>query len=226
MKADNNDSHCPNGENNCPIYNDLAELRSKVDTLSTQVRSDFLTNLYNKQHLLFSLEQEMERTSRSLQATSLIMLDVDHFKKVNDTHGHIAGDKVLQQLACIIKDTVRKIDIPCRYGGEEFAIILPSSPSLIGVQVAERLRKKVETTPFVISDSLQLSVTISLGVHAYLHTNSFSVEEFLERTDKQLYRAKENGRNRVCHFIPDKKDQTVVSNEERDALFDALNPKK
>lgn len=219
-------TNCPNGESNCPIYDDLAQLREKVETLSAQVSSDFLTGLYNRQHLLFALEQEMERTQRSQQPTSLIMLDIDHFKRVNDQHGHVAGDKVLKSLANVIRDTVRKIDVPCRYGGEEFAIVLPSTPMLTGVQVAERLRAKIADTLIPISKNEHISVTASLGVHASLHNDRHSAEEFIELADKQLYLAKESGRNQVKHQPQERITNTVVSPEEKDALFNVLGEKK
>lgn len=218
-------SDCPNGKSQCPIYDDIAELKAQVASLNDRVRTDFLTGLYNRQQLLISLEQELERTARSHQATCLIMLDVDHFKSINDTHGHIAGDHVLKQLAKIINETIRKIDVACRFGGEEFAIVLPSSASLTGVQVAERLRKVVEETPFTIDKTETINITISLGVHSYLHTYNYPVEEFIKRTDEQLYLAKKQGRNKVVHFTPSKSETAVVSSEEKDALFDALNKK-
>lgn len=228
MTTSNNGIDCPNGSSSCPIYSELGELKEKVEQLSDQVRCDFLTGLFNKQHLIFSLEQELERTARSYQATSLILIDADHFKSVNDTHGHVVGDKVLVQLANIIKDTVRKIDVPCRYGGEEFAVILPSSPVLTGTQVAERIRSKVEETPFVISDTLTLDITVSIGIYAAEHTQNLNYESVIEKADEQLYLAKKNGRNKVQHFVSDKFEPALVSTEEKDALFSLVSapPKK
>lgn len=216
---------CPNGAENCPIFSDIEALRDKVTQLSDQVRTDFLTDLYNKRHLLFSLEQEIERTTRNHQATSLILLDIDHFKSVNDTHGHVVGDKVLTQIAKIIKQTIRKIDIPCRYGGEEFAIVLPSSPILTGVQVAERLRKTVEGTLFQISSTLTLNITISVGVDSVTHANAIGPQALIEHADAQLYKAKEAGRNCVRHRIAKREETALVSRDEKDALFEALDTK-
>lgn len=213
---------CPRGKKDCPIHEELVALREQVAQLSTQVRTDFLTGLFNKQHLIFTLEQEIERTQRTHQPTTLIVLDGDHFKKINDTHGHVVGDRVIRHLGDIIRDTVRKIDIPCRFGGEEFAIILPSTPLLIGIQVAERLRQRIVNTPLALETGSSLSISVSIGVDTYLQSMVCTPESLLEAADKQLYKAKEEGRNRVCHGEHKISEQTNVTAEEKDALASQL----
>lgn len=214
---------CPVGESHCDIIDEVIALRSELDDLKKQVRTDTLTGLFNRQHLLYTLEQEFERTQRNQQPTTLIFLDIDHFKIVNDTYGHIVGDKVLVHIAEVLLSAVRKLDIACRYGGEEFAIILPSTHLLVGIQVAERLRSKIAETPLQL-DSGNINITASLGVGAYQHNSQDSIEDFIARTDKVLYQAKNSGRNQVCHSTQEQGDKiktsSTVSVDERRALFD------
>ena len=217
-----NDTSCPLGTNDCPIYEEIASLKEEVNALKDQVRTDHMTGLYNKLHMNASLEQEMERTQRSQQATTFILLDIDHFKNFNDTHGHIAGDHVLTHVARLLKRAVRKIDIPCRYGGEEFGIILPSTPMLVGSQVAERIRSAIEQTPLFF-EGQEFSITASFGVDSFTYNTRESVEDFIARADAQLYKAKENGRNQVCHAIHKLESAAQVSESEKDALFNLLN---
>lgn len=219
MSDKNTLSNCPNGESDCPIYTDIADMKDKIQSLSELVRTDHMTGLFNKRHLLFSLEQELERSIRNQQPTTLVLLDVDHFKQVNDTHGHLVGDKVLKHLAATIQRTIRKIDIPCRYGGEEFAIILPSTSTLVGVQVAERIREAIENTAIHFSDEQTLKVTISLGLDTFNYFESTSVDQLIQNADAQLYESKNKGRNQVSYTVKKRDDQSVVSTEEKDALF-------
>jgi len=212
---------CPRGEDGCPIIEEIERLKTQVQNLSEEVRTDHLTGLYNVRHLGFSLEQEIERTRRSGVPTSLIMLDVDHFKSFNDTYGHTLGDKVLAHLANLIRSSLRKLDIPCRYGGEEFAIVLPSSPLMTGVQVAERLRECVAGSALSY-DKKQLSITISLGVDAFYADSPDSIESFKHRVDQHLYAAKNAGRNCVKFKKRERIDSQVTA-DEKAALFDIDN---
>ena len=213
---------CPRGNEDCPIFEEISSLKQHVEELNNLVQTDSLTGLYNNRYLKHTLEQEMERTNRTRQPTTFILLDIDHFKRFNDTHGHIVGDHVLQHLARILKTAVRKIDIPCRYGGEEFGIILPSTPILVGTQVAERLRFAIETTPIQHNDE-QLTITASLGVDSYFYNSHDDVEKFIERADMQLYKAKENGRNQVCQAVHKFESNAQVSDSEKDALFKLMD---
>ncbi len=209
---------CPHGDTHCPINKELCALREKVEQLSSQVNRDFLTGLFNRQHMNTALEQEIERTQRSLQPTSLILIDADHFKHVNDTYGHVIGDKVIVLLAEQIRASVRKIDIACRYGGEEFAVILPSTAPAMGRRVAERIRENIERNALHLEAGERLHLTASIGVASIHHSRAINAEQFLELADEQLYKAKHEGRNRVAQ-APWKTDNSTVSSEEKDALF-------
>ncbi len=209
---------CPLGKAECPIIEEVNQLKQQVEALNNEVRTDHLTGLFNRRHLMFVLEQEIERTLRTQHPTSLLMLDIDHFKQFNDAHGHLVGDRVLIHLASILQITLRKLDIPCRYGGEEFAILLPSTPLYMGVQVAERVRQKLERTPIIHNDK-ELSITTSIGVDAFVVSSNNTPQDLLYRTDKQLYRAKQEGRNRICSAHSDSDSQSSVSADERNALF-------
>ncbi len=210
--------HCPRGEDICPIYNEIIELKRSVKKLSEQVLTDSLTGLFNKRHLIATLETEMERTCRSHQPTSLIMLDVDHFKPFNDKHGHIAGDKVLHHVSLIIKNAIRKIDVACRYGGEEFSIILPSTPLVTATHVAERVRETIEGFQLNLDDC-NLNITVSLGISCYTHNQHSNVEDLINRADQQLYKAKHQGRNRACVEVIQPEKPSTISEDERSILF-------
>ncbi|MET0024812.1 MAG: GGDEF domain-containing protein [Sedimenticola sp.] len=219
MTDNNNKPECPVGEKVCGHLDELSDLRSRIDELSELVHTDTLTGLFNFRHFSMALEQEFERTRRTGHPTSLVMLDLDHFKSVNDTWGHEAGNHVLRQTAEIIIQLLRRVDIPCRYGGEEFALIFPGTPLGRAVQAAERIRQALEETPVELEEG-PLSVTASLGVNVFQRHSSYSVGQFVKETDELLYRAKREGRNRVCH--PDfeaARPKGQVGREEKDALF-------
>ncbi len=216
---------CPLGTEECPIYDEINLLKTEVGKLKDLVRTDHLTGLFNNRHMQYTLEQEIERTKRSQQPTTFILLDIDHFKNFNDTYGHVAGDQVLVHLAHIIKSTVRRIDIPCRYGGEEFGIILPSTPLLTGVQVAERVRKTIEQSELEF-ESNRLKITASLGVDAFFFSSDENSEKFIARVDKQLYLAKEDGRNKVSYAVHKLESAAQVSDTEKNMLFNLLDDKE
>jgi two-component system, cell cycle response regulator len=157
---------------------------------------DGLTQIYNKRYFLETLEREISRAQRYHRDLSLIMFDIDHFKKVNDTFGHLAGDAVLKQLASVLKSRIRREDIMARYGGEEFAVILPEIGSVNAQTFAEKVRRIVEKTSFKFEDH-QIPVTVSIGVAA-VGAGIQSPLEFIKLADDKLYQAKVEGRNRVC----------------------------
>ncbi len=208
---------CPVGESDCNILSEVADLRHRLTELSNLVRTDTLTGIANYRYFVQALEQEIERTQRSGQPTSLIMIDIDFFKKVNDQWGHEVGNRALVHLARLLQQTVRKLDIPCRYGGEEFAVILPDTTLSACLPVAERIRECVETSPLDV-DGKSLMMTISLGVATYTSPNDITVEELVKEADGYLYQAKETGRNRVCHAPRPSVD--IVTSEERQVLAD------
>ncbi len=156
---------------------------------------DGLTQVYNKRYFLETIEREMGRAQRYRRDLSLIMFDIDHFKKINDTYGHLAGDYVLKQLAAVIKSRIRREDILSRYGGEEFSIILPEIDTYNALQFAEKIRRLTEKSLFRFEDT-EIPVTISIGVAALL-PDVTDPTEFVKLADEKLYEAKEKGRNRV-----------------------------
>lgn len=177
---------------NARIFQKLAEENSY---LQEAVIRDHLTGLYNHNHFYLHLDEDFMRASRYRTSLSLIMMDIDHFKEINDTHGHRAGDMVLRELAGFIRKAVRKSDVLARYGGEEFAMILPNTDLAGAADEAERLRRLVESYRF--RDFPDISVTLSLGVASYPHRKIASSGDLVARADDALYRAKHGGRNRT-----------------------------
>ena len=164
-------------------------------TLASAIR-DELTGLYNRRYFNERLLEEIERSRRYGEVVSLISCDIDHFKRVNDTHGHPAGDRVLALLAAILRNSLRKSDVIARYGGEEFVILLPDTTKEQARETAEKLRLRVAGTE-IPHDGISLRITISCGV-ATLGENGNSSEALLDMADKALYAAKFRGRNQVC----------------------------
>jgi diguanylate cyclase (GGDEF)-like protein len=157
--------------------------------------TDGLTGLYNKRFLLQTLRREISRARRHEHALSLLMADLDHFKQVNDRYGHTAGDRVLKQLAVLLQEQLRAHDLVARFGGEEFAVVLPETDLDGARRVAHKIREAVEGHPFTDGDHL-LGITISLGC-ALLHEIDREPEDLIHRADDRLYKAKAAGRNRV-----------------------------
>ncbi|MCA9668178.1 MAG: diguanylate cyclase [Myxococcales bacterium] len=157
---------------------------------------DGLTQVYNKRYFLEVLEREISRGHRYGRELSLIMFDIDHFKQINDTFGHLAGDYVLKHLASVIKERIRREDIMARYGGEEFAIVLPEIDNYNARQFAEKIRRIVERTTFKFEDT-KIPVTVSVGV-ASTASEVTDPTHFIKLADERLYEAKHRGRNCVC----------------------------
>lgn len=189
---------CPAGDEHCPHLAEVQRLRDEIKHLAAMVRTDELTGLFNFRYFNQALSLEMERTRRSGQPTCLIMLDLDHFKDINDLYGHEVGNVVLVHVSNLIQKTVRRLDIPCRYGGEEFTIILPDTTLKQGVRFANRLRLIIENSPIDAGDA-RIGVEASFGVDIYKRGDQASEKEFIEKVDSYLYMAKQEGRNRVCH---------------------------
>jgi len=157
---------------------------------------DGLTQIFNKRYFLENLERECSRSQRYARDLTLILFDLDHFKQINDTYGHLAGDHVLKQVAQVIRAKIRRDDLLARYGGEEFAILLPEIDREQGLAFAEKVRSIVESYPFVFEDT-KIAVTVSLGL-ATIRGELVEPLDFVKRADENLYRAKRTGRNRVC----------------------------
>jgi diguanylate cyclase (GGDEF)-like protein len=156
---------------------------------------DGLTQIYNKRYFMESIEREIARSNRYRRDMSLVLFDVDHFKKINDTYGHLAGDQVLKHLASVIKSRIRREDLFARYGGEEFAIVLPEIDGYNASQFAEKIRRIVEQSDFSF-EGTRMEVTISMGV-ATLDADTPDSATLIKRADEYLYEAKKSGRNCV-----------------------------
>ena len=172
------------------------ELNKANEALEQQARFDFLTGLINRRFFMELAETELTRALRYESALSVLMLDVDHFKQINDTHGHQAGDAVLKNLAGIFGKTLREIDIVGRVGGEEFAIILPQTDREKAFEAAERLRRVVANAIISLENGLPLTCTASIGVATLAQDGN--IDRLLHRADQALYAAKRAGRNQVC----------------------------
>jgi diguanylate cyclase (GGDEF)-like protein/PAS domain S-box-containing protein len=175
------------------------ENRHTYEELEFRAYSDYLTGLANRRYFLEQAENELARVQRYGGPLSVLMLDVDHFKHINDTHGHKIGDLVLQKLACVCKATLRDVDVIGRIGGEEFAVILPETEGDAAAEAAERLRAALAEAEVSIADDTRLRFTVSVGV-VTLEAMGASVDVLLNQADQALYLAKHTGRNRVCTF--------------------------
>lgn len=216
---------CPLGDSPCQFMEELQCLRKEVDLLKEQVRTDALTGLYNFRFFSDALPLEMERARRSFQSLSLIILDIDHFKGLNDRWGHELGNRALSHIAQLIGVAIRKLDLACRFGGEEFVILLPNTDLRQALNVAERLREIIATTPLVNGQEI-ISMTVSLGVDEFRGSHSDTPEGFVDRVDIWLYQAKHAGRNCVKGPIIEQAEAgTTVTPEEKEALFGAFGSK-
>lgn len=180
------------------INTDITEYKNMMEALTVSKRkyrklsiTDSLTDLYNNRHFYERVETESNKES----PLSVILLDIDNFKQINDTYGHVEGDRVLQQISQIIKCEVGEKHVPCRYGGEEFAIILPETTVNEAVIVAEKIRMTVSEKTVQTESGDKINLTVSLGV---VQRKSYDdVESFMRRVDKLLYRSKSEGKNRT-----------------------------
>lgn len=187
------------------LIRDITEEKRLEEQLRTLSTTDGLTGLYNRRFLDEALTTEFHRSLRTHGPLSVIMIDVDHFKKFNDAHGHDQGDRVLQAVAKAMRGALRKYDLPCRYGGEEFLAILPNTGVDGAFAVAERFRLDIEA---MVVDGLK--VTASLGIASFPAVTVESPSELIERADQALYRSKEGGRNRSTIATPDVRESDIA----------------
>ncbi len=173
------------------IGHDVTELVDGTERLKQLSATDILTQIYNRMAFNDFLGAELQRAQRYNTGMSLIMFDVDHFKIVNDTYGHLVGDEVLKTLVKVVQLGIRKVDIFARWGGEEFMILAPEAALEAACELAERLRKEIDAHVFSTAEK----ITVSLGVTTY--RDGDSADSIITRVDNALYRAKENGRNRI-----------------------------
>ncbi len=179
------------------VIQDITARKNAEQKLIVLAQTDMLTGLASRRHFMSLAEQELLRSRRYGRLLSLLMLDIDHFKNINDTYGHQTGDLVLKRLGAVLLDALRKIDFAGRIGGEEFVIILPETNAKDALVVAERIRKIVEETAIPLEYGLPLHIALSIGVTT-LMDNSSNIDTLLGQADKALYEAKHTGRNRVC----------------------------
>ncbi|WP_456383284.1 GGDEF domain-containing protein [Hydrogenimonas sp.] len=176
-------------------YRKRYELEKRLERMSY---TDTLSGLNNRRYFMAFLKKEIERSRRTGKSFSLLMIDIDHFKRINDTFGHPAGDLVIRRLADTFRDEIRKMDFPARIGGEEFAIVLPETDASNAMKVAERIREKAQNHPVDIPGNEPARFTVSIGVAA---AGAESDEtSLLKEADEALYRAKREGRNRVVLY--------------------------
>jgi diguanylate cyclase (GGDEF)-like protein len=174
----------------------LAIANGMTRELREMATTDFLTGLSNRRHFTARTEEELARGQRlNAQQATVVALDLDHFKQINDTHGHAAGDAVLKRFAALLRGELRQIDTAGRMGGEEFAILLPGADAAAAKAFGERLRQKVMDTP-MMHGGQTIRLTVSIGISA-MSPGDTSADAVLVRADGALYRAKEGGRNRV-----------------------------
>jgi two-component system cell cycle response regulator len=172
-------------------------LRDNVQNSIEMAITDALTGLHNRRYMESHLATLAEQAASRGKPLALMMLDIDYFKSINDTYGHDAGDDVLREFAVRIRKSIRGIDLACRYGGEEFVIVMPETDLHVAGMVAERLRRSIAGEPFAVNKGAKrIAVTISIGLST-LETKGEPIADVLKRADKALYRAKNDGRNRV-----------------------------
>jgi two-component system cell cycle response regulator len=179
-------------------FHDTMDESFHANLMSSALR-DPLTRLFNKRYFLDRLDSELKFAKRHNTSLSLLLLDLDHFKRVNDTHGHLAGDAVLINLSNVLLKAVRNEDVVARFGGEEIAVILRAIPLEPALQLADRLRRLIEQT-VTPHGGLELRATASIGAAEYPSMKVDTIEEMIEAADKALYRAKDAGRNRVSRL--------------------------
>ncbi len=174
-------------------------LRDNVQMSIEMAITDALTGLYNRRYMETHVGTLVEQAASRGKPLTVLVLDIDYFKAINDTHGHDAGDDVLREFAIRIRKSIRGIDLACRYGGEEFVVVMPETDLAVATMVAERLRRRIASEPFPIQQGARsIEVTISIGIAAL--GSADNAASVLKRADQALYRAKRDGRNRV---VPD-----------------------
>ena len=176
----------------------IKDLKNSQDELRKLAATDPMTKLYNRRYFAQISAEFLELAKRNNQELSVIMLDIDKFKRINDTYGHKVGDDVIIALSKILVELKRKSDIACRFGGEEFVLLLPNT-AIDGAEIlAQKIRETVQNRSVKVEDDKELNFTISLGVSLVNVQNETNIEVSLKKADDALYKAKESGRNKVC----------------------------
>jgi diguanylate cyclase (GGDEF)-like protein len=196
----------------------IAELEEENNKLRSLSLIDNLTGCGNKRYFWMQLETEMARTKRTGLPCTLMMIDLDNFKKLNDSFGHLAGDRFLEDFGGIIRDNSRSTDIPCRYGGDEFALIMPATTVIEAKKSGERLRIKLAG----IAQKIDPPISLSIGISEYTHFSSSTMNDFMDAADGALYEAKKAGKNQIRidrNWREFSVDAGEVTSDEKDALF-------
>jgi diguanylate cyclase (GGDEF)-like protein len=182
--------------------------------MQNQADHDGLTRIFNRQNFERRIVKELKRHQRYQNELSLLMLDLDHFKQINDDYGHLAGDMVLREVADILRTTLRECDFPARFGGEEFVVILPHTEEENAWILAERIRKKIAAHTFKFHEHY-FQVTTSIGISSIKPSLLKPADYLIHLADQALYRAKTSGRNMVCRSAPPEKDDLCVNDSQR-----------
>lgn len=177
---------------------DRIKLERKLEQLANV---DVLTNISNRRHFYERGEMEFQRALRYQHALALLIFDIDHFKRINDTHGHDGGDLVLKQLAQSVNESLRELDVLARFGGEEFIVLLPELTTRQARSVAERLRRQIAAMQITLPDGETINITVSIGF-AMLTPTEQHLDGLIKKADLALYQAKEQGRNQVIEYSP------------------------
>lgn len=191
------------------LKNIFADLEQQKTVLKGLTQTDPLTGALNRAGMMSHLEEEFQRANRNLKPVSILMIDIDHFKRVNDRYGHLTGDAVLQNLITHLQRSLRQIDSIGRFGGEEFLIILPDTSSEQAAVTAERIRRNVEQSVCAYANEREIKITVSIGISIYdprdsnLKESKNRLQEYIRQSDLAMYKAKNSGRNCLALWSPD-----------------------